>query len=147
MRWGDFYNRRNVPFPNIVHTLPGVWANNLQEIRFATDEPPAPMLRTRRNLKELARESRLLNDILPPSITFSGGKAVISRPGSQGAIYFTLGISADPKLTYLDPEFSSTSPGNDNPPIPAGEWITARVFGPDPDGTPGWSAPTLMQAP
>jgi hypothetical protein len=147
MRWGDHYNRRNVPFPNIVHTLPGVWANNLQEIRFATDEPPAPMLRTRRNLKELARESRLLNDIPPPLVTVVGTDVVATRTTGTGRVYIEVeSFAQDPKLVEPFPEYSPPEDSSASKPFQSSDkFVTARIFGPDLDGELGWSAATVVK--
>jgi hypothetical protein len=142
MRWAGSAARSE---STDLRAYPAYWQNTINASHLDTGGNNA--YNTRAKLKVNARESRLLNDIPPPVITVSGGKAVITRPGIQGALYYTFGYSTDPKDAYLEPEFTSVSPGMRDPEIQTGEIVTARVYGPDLDGIPAWSAPITTQAP
>jgi hypothetical protein len=101
----------------------------------------------RADLKAEAREGRYLNDIPPPTITFSGGKAIITRPGVQGTIYAKLGNFSNTNDLEPFPTIIPSALASDELVIFSGEFITARIYAFDLDGEPAWSAPTIAQAP
>ena len=88
--------------------------------------PPGPapyanghVRQTRSNLKQIARDARLLNDIPPPVITVSGTTATITRTSATGRIYFQKGSSIDDPRDFLigEPIYSPPYLPQENPPL------------------------------
>lgn len=148
MRWGEFQSRfQQTPQPQPAWELPAKWENNINTVRNTV--PSAKLLLARNTLKEQARESRLLNDIPPPVITVNGNTATITRPaGGTGRIYFEIGEGERDPRTFLvgDPEHSPPHDSQQFPTLSVStRCVAARIYGPDIDGAPAWSALTVYK--
>jgi hypothetical protein len=147
MRWGRTYAQDRMK----------EWRGLVKRFRdgdgsMAGPPGPAPyangyVRQTRSNLKQIARDARLLNDIPPPVITVSGTTATITRTSGTGRIYFQKAASIDDPRAFLigEPEYSPPYFPQENPPLSSTDrFISARIYGPDLDGNPAWSALTVF---
>ena len=147
MRWGRTYAQDRMK----------EWRGQVKRFRdgdgsMAGPPGPAPyangyVRQTRSNLKQIARDARLINDIPPPVITVSGTTATITRTSGTGRIYFQKAASIDDPRAFLigEPVYTPPYLGTAAPTIVSGDrYISARVYGPDIDGELGWSALAVL---